>query len=147
MEVLVTLVISTMIIILIYTVFLYLDSQMFRYQKRSVDIQEYKILEQTLKRDLYKCEYVTFSDTNQIDIINYDQSIISYKKDGNTFFRKPHQGSYVEIGIPILNWNIERSFQPNKKGILLEITTIISGDTITLLFPKMKTEMQINSIM
>jgi len=145
MEVLITLVISTIVIALVYTVFLYLDQQMVRYQNHSTAIQEYKILEQILKRDLYGCEYVRQKDIDQIDLINYDESVISYKKDGSILLRKSHQGSYINVGIPVLNWNLETSYQPNKSGVLLKVTTVLSGDTISLRFPKMKTEMRINS--
>ena len=143
MEVLITLVISSMVITLMYTVFLYLDQQMVSYQKQTTAFQEYKIFETILQRDMYLCETILYKSETQLDLIAYDQSIVTYKKEGTRLYRKSLNGLYTSIGTPVLSWELNRTKLSDKEGVLLKVNTIIDRDTLELQFPKMKKAMHI----
>ena len=145
MEVLLTLVISSVVITMVYTVFLYLDQQLVNYQKRTEALQDYYLFEAVVKRDLYLCDSViTFEEGNQIDLINYDQSVVSYRKDGQTLYRKTEGQQYTPIGLPLLSWKLEKTLLPNKEGHSLNMVALLDRDTLSLQFAKMKTAIQIN---
>lgn len=140
MEVMLTLVISSIVIVFTYTSFLFIDKQMVTYQSKTQAYNSYKIAEKTISRDLYECNSIKVTK-DQIDFINYDETIISYKKEENLFWRKSNVGSYASIDIPIINWTITNTHKGTKHGTLLQIKTQIHTDTIDLVFTKMKTEM------
>ena len=140
LEVLLTLVISSLVIVFTYTTFLFLDKQMVTYQAKTNAYQNYKLAEKTLRRDLYLCDMIKIEE-NQIDLIYYDETIISYKKEGKQLLRKSNNGIYVSVDMPVIDWSITDTYKDTKHGTLLTIKTSLHTDTIDLVFTKMKTEM------
>lgn len=146
MEVLLTMIISSLVFIFVYTVFIFLDQQMFRYQKQTSAIQQYKLMEYVLKRDLYECEHVYITDKDVLELQHYDHSIISYKKEGQVLYRKNRGGTYSPIGNRLLSWDFEKIVKPSKEGVMLQMTMLIDADTTKLAFAKMKSQMQTTHI-
>ena len=138
LEVLLTLVISSFIIIMIYTIFLYLDKQMIHYQNRTAETQEYRLMQQVLNRDLYECEFVNMTPNEELEFVFYDKSIISYKKMGEQLLRKKEYGEYAKIGTRLLFWDFNKTTKPTKEGAILTMQTVIDRDTLELYFTKMK---------
>lgn len=140
MEVLLTLVISSLVIVFTYTTFLFIDKQMVTYQTKTNAYQAYKLVEKTLSRDLYLCDTIEVKE-NQIDLINYDETIISYKKEGSKLVRKSNNGIYASVDMPLIDWSVTDTYKDTKHGTLITIKTHLHTDTIDLVFTKMKTEM------
>ncbi|MEP0266060.1 prepilin-type N-terminal cleavage/methylation domain-containing protein [Dokdonia sp.] len=139
-EVMLTLVISSIVIVFTYTIFLFIDKQMITYQAKTQAYQNFKIVEKTLSRDLYLCDIIEVKE-DQMDLIYYDETIISYKKERNQLLRKSNEGSYVSVDMPIVDWSITDTYNETKHGTLIQIKTQLHTDTINLVFTKMKTEM------
>ena len=134
LEALLTLVIASLIIVFMYTAYLYLDKQLFTYQQESSYLLQRMVFEDVMRRDLYGCETVTPIE-NGVSLRFYDQHTVMYIKRNDSLFRQTEgQREYLELTVRSIQHTT--TDHQNRKANRIEVQSVYKKEVIPLSFYK-----------
>lgn len=134
LEALLTLVIASLIIVFMYTAYLYLDKQLLTYQQESSYLLQRMVFEDVLRRDLYLCEAVTPTE-NGVLLRFYDQHTVAYIKRNDSLFRQTdEQREYLELQVKSIQHTT--TDHENRLADRIEVESVYKKEVIPLFFYK-----------
>jgi hypothetical protein len=131
------LIISSVLIGVIYTVFTSFNKQFVMFQQQQIVTNEYLLFDATFQKDLYTAVKVDYVD-EIFSLEKYDETVVLYSLKDRKIQRS--QEEHSEILHPTL---LSHNFQKDENHIELSLKLQVHGDTIQLNYYKHTTPDQL----
>jgi competence protein ComGF len=131
------LIISSVLIAVIYTVFTAFNKQFAMFQQQQINTNDYMLFETTFHQDLYTAVAVSYSEET-LSLERYDETVIRYVLKDHVIERQ--QKEHSEILYPTL---LSHKVLDNETHLEIALQVQLHGDTIQLKYYKQQTPHQL----
>lgn len=135
------LIISSVLIGVIYTIFTSFNKQFITFQKQQLITNDYMVFDTTFNKDMYAAVNVYYND-EILSLKQYDETVIRYSFKGNVIERQ--QNEHTEV---LFSTMVSHTFQSKEDHVILSLKLLLHNETIELNYLKTrKPDQLINTI-